>query len=53
MALNVPDEGENYALEAFVNKTAATNPVAKLYKNNMTQPRRSRKQLSLDMPASH
>lgn len=36
MALNVPDEGENYALEAFVNKTPATNPIAKLYKNNIT-----------------
>lgn len=36
MALNVPDEGENYVLEAFVNKAAATNPIAKLYKNNIT-----------------
>lgn len=36
MALNVPDEGENYALEAFVGKTTATVPIARLYKNNIT-----------------
>lgn len=36
MALNVPDEGENYALEAFVNKTTATNPILKLFKTNVT-----------------
>lgn len=36
MALNVPDEGENYALEAFVGKTTATAPIVCLYKNNIT-----------------
>lgn len=36
MALNVPDEGENVALENFVNKTAPTDPILKLYKNNIT-----------------
>lgn len=36
MALNVPDVGENKILEMIVNKTAAENLVAKLYKNNIT-----------------
>ena len=36
MALNVPDVGENAILEMIVNKTAAQNPVLKLYKNNIT-----------------
>jgi hypothetical protein len=36
MALNVPDVGENVALENFVNKTAPQNPVLRLYKNNIT-----------------
>jgi hypothetical protein len=36
MALNVPDAGENIALENFVNKTAPQNGVLRLYKNNIT-----------------
>lgn len=36
MALNVPDEGENYALEAFVGKTAATAPILCLFQSNTT-----------------
>ena len=36
MALNVSDAGENAILEMIVNKTAAQNPVLKLYKNNIT-----------------
>ena len=36
MALNVPDVGENIALEALVNKTAPQNLVLKLYNNNIT-----------------
>lgn len=36
MALNVPDVGENVALEAFVNKTAPQNGVLRLFKNNIT-----------------
>jgi hypothetical protein len=36
MALNVPDVGENLALEMIVNKTAAQNLVLKLYSNNIT-----------------
>lgn len=36
MALNVPDVGENIALENFVNKTAPQNPVLRLYQNNIT-----------------
>lgn len=36
MALNVPDVGENRILETIVNKTAAENPVLKLFKNNIT-----------------
>lgn len=36
MALNVPDVGENIALEALVNKTAPQNLILKLYKNNIT-----------------
>jgi hypothetical protein len=36
MALNVPDTGENIALEALVNKTAGQNLVLKLYSNNLT-----------------
>lgn len=36
MALNVPDVGENIALEALVNKTAPQNLVLRLYKNNIT-----------------
>ena len=36
MALNFPDVGENLALEMIVNKTAAQNPVLKLYTNNIT-----------------
>lgn len=36
MALNVPDVGENIALEALVNKTAPQNLVLKLYSNNIT-----------------
>jgi hypothetical protein len=36
MALNVPDVGENVALEAFVNKTAPQNLVLRLYQNNIT-----------------
>ena len=36
MALNVPDVGENIALEAFVNKTAGQNQLLKLYQNNIT-----------------
>jgi hypothetical protein len=36
MALNVPDVGEQKALEAIVNKTAPENLVLRLYKNNIT-----------------
>jgi hypothetical protein len=36
MALNVPDAGENVALEAFVNKTAPQNQILKLFQNNIT-----------------
>lgn len=36
MALNVPNTGENIALEALVNKTAPQNLVLKLYQNNIT-----------------
>lgn len=36
MALNFPDVGENIALEALVNKTAAQNLVLRLYSNNIT-----------------
>lgn len=36
MALNVPDVGENKALEHLVNKTAPENLVLRLYKNNIT-----------------
>jgi hypothetical protein len=36
MALNVPDVGENIALEAFVNKTAPQNQTLKLFQNNIT-----------------
>lgn len=36
MAINVPDVGENLALEMIVNKTAAQNLVLKLYSNNIT-----------------
>ncbi len=36
MAINVPDTGENLALEMIVNKTAAQNLVLKLYSNNIT-----------------
>jgi hypothetical protein len=36
MALNVPDVGENIALEVLVNKTAPQNLVLKLYSNNIT-----------------
>lgn len=36
MALNVPDTGENIALEALVNKTAAQNLVLKLFTSNTT-----------------
>lgn len=36
MALNFPDVGENLALEALVNKTAAQNLVLKLFSNNIT-----------------
>jgi hypothetical protein len=36
MALNVPDVGENIALEALVNKTAPQNLVLRLYSNNIT-----------------
>lgn len=36
MALNVPTVGSNAILEMIVNKTAPQNPVAKLYKNNIT-----------------
>ena len=36
MAINVPDTGENLALEMIVNKTAPQNLVLKLYSNNIT-----------------
>ena len=36
MALNVPDVGENVALEALVNKTAPQNQTLKLFQNNIT-----------------
>jgi hypothetical protein len=36
MPLNVPNTGENIALEALVNKTAAQNLVLRLYSNNIT-----------------
>jgi len=36
MAINVPDVGENLALEMLVNKTAPQNLVLKLYSNNIT-----------------
>ena len=36
MAINVPDVGENLALEMIVNKTAPQNLVLKLYSNNIT-----------------
>jgi hypothetical protein len=36
MALNVPDTGENIALEVLVNKTAAQNLVLNLFQNNIT-----------------
>lgn len=36
MALNVPDVGENIALEALVNKTAPQNLTLKLFSNNIT-----------------
>lgn len=36
MTLLVPNEGEVVALEAFVNKTAATDPILKLFKSNTT-----------------
>lgn len=36
MPLNVPDVGENIALEAFVNKTAPQNQNLRLFKNNIT-----------------
>lgn len=36
MALVFPDQGENIALEAIVNKTAPQNLVLRLYKSNTT-----------------
>ena len=36
MALNVPDVGENIALEAFVNKTAPQNQNLRLFASNTT-----------------
>lgn len=36
MPLVFPDQGENIALEAIVNKTAPQNLVLKLYKNDIT-----------------
>jgi hypothetical protein len=36
MPLNVPDVGENAILEMIVNKTAAQNPVLRLFQNNIT-----------------
>lgn len=36
MALSFPDQGENIALEAIVNKTAPQNLVLRLYTNNIT-----------------
>lgn len=36
MALNVPDVGENKALEMLVNKTAPETLILRLYKNNIT-----------------
>ena len=36
MALNVPDVGENLALEMMVNKTAPQDLTLKLFKNNIT-----------------
>jgi hypothetical protein len=36
MALNVPDVGENKALEAIVNKTAPETLILRLYVNNIT-----------------
>ncbi len=36
MTLVVPNAGEVVALAAFLNKTAATNPILKLYKSNTT-----------------
>ena len=36
MAINVPDVGENLALEMLVNKTAPQNLVLKLYTSNTT-----------------
>lgn len=36
MALNVPDVGEQKALETIVNKTAPENLVLRLFKNNIT-----------------
>lgn len=36
MPLNVPDVGENLALEMIVNKTAPQNLLLKLYSNNIT-----------------
>jgi hypothetical protein len=36
MALNVPDVGENIALEALVNKTVGQNLNLRLFQNNIT-----------------
>lgn len=36
MALLVPDVGEVYALKAFLNNTAATDPIIKLFATNVT-----------------
>ena len=36
MALNVPDVGENKALEHLTNKTAPENLILRLFKNNIT-----------------
>jgi hypothetical protein len=36
MSLNVPDVGENVALENFVNKTAPQDQSLRLFKNNLT-----------------
>jgi hypothetical protein len=36
MALSFPDQGENIALEAIVNKTAPQNLVLRLYSSNTT-----------------
>lgn len=36
MALLVPNHGEGDGLKAFLNHTAATDPILKLFKNNIT-----------------